>query len=88
MSNMFSGDIWTCEELKSYLKKLEEMYANGVRDSTFKDQRISFPSAQELEQRITVIRRELDRRGSLNDSVSGSGKPKKIIRVTTRRKGF
>lgn len=67
------------------------MYASGIRDSAFKDQRLVFSSAQELEQRISIIRRELERRGDLYDCVAPGGKPgkaKKRVEITTRNRGF
>ncbi len=91
MAGMFSGSHWSSAELTGFLKKLEEMYASGIRDSSFKDQRLVFSSAEEIEQRISKVRAELERRGDLYDCTTGkpvgTGK-KKLVRVTTRSKGF
>ena len=85
---IFSGDHWTVSELKGLLKKLEKMYAQGVRSSMYKDQRLDFASTRELQQRITDLRAELVDRGELTDANGNSPKRKKQIRITERNRGF
>lgn len=84
---IFSGDHWTVSELKGLLKKLEMMYAQGVRSSMYKDQRLDFASTRELQQRITDLREELCERGELGGN-TGSNARKKQIRMTARNRGF
>ena len=84
-SSLFSGDLWTNEELRQLLKKLEQMYANGTRQATLKDQTLIFGSTKELKERISDLRLELNNRGALGSAAS---KPKKQIRITSVNKGF
>jgi len=83
-SNLFSGSIWTDQELLDLLKQLERMYAQGTRLAMYKDQQLQFASTRELEQRITMLRNELCDRGAL----TGATPRKKQVRITTRNRGF
>ncbi len=83
--SMFSGSHWTPTELKEMLKKLEEMYASGIRDSAFKDQRLVFVTTEDLLRRIRDLRGALADRGEEGYAATGT---KKVVRITTRNKGF
>lgn len=88
-TNLFSGDNWSIGELNALLKKLEKMYAGGVRQSTFKDQTLIFGSTSELRQRINDLREEICRREEeAGTSTTGNGGRKKIVKVTTKNRGF
>jgi hypothetical protein len=82
--NIFSGDTWSTDELKGMLRKLEDMYARGIRESSYAGQQLSFASTTELEVRIGRIRAELDAR----TNTANSKKSKKVVRVSTTSKGF
>jgi uncharacterized small protein (DUF1192 family) len=87
--NLFSGSTWTITELRSLLKKLEGMYAGGVRQSTFKDQTLIFGSTSELKERINALREEICRRDEESgEAAAGSGSRKKVVKVTSRNRGF
>ncbi|HEC45909.1 MAG TPA: hypothetical protein ENI25_03730 [Epsilonproteobacteria bacterium] len=88
-TSVFSGDIWTDEELLALLKKLEQMYAGGTRRAVFKDQQLEFGSTTELKERINDLRKELvDREALTTDGVATSSKSKKQVRITSRSRGF
>ena len=75
---------WTTQKLEEFIDKLESMYLQGVRQSTFKDQTLIFGSTSELEQRLSKAYQALEERGE-----SGlTGKRKKVIQITTRSDGF
>lgn len=78
---------WTTAKIQQYVDKLEEMYLQGVRQSTFKDQTLIFGSTSELEQRLNKAYLELEKRG-VDSSAGGSSKRKKQIRITTTNDGF
>lgn len=73
---------WTLPELKQFRKKLEQMYVQGVRQGTFKDQMLFFVSSIEIKQRIADLNKAIDARDGTK------GRNKKQIRVTTRNRGF
>lgn len=75
---------WPVEKLQSYVEKLEEMFMQGVRQSTFKDQTLIFGSTSEIEQRLSKAYAELERRGELN----ANEKKKKMIHIQTTNDGF
>lgn len=87
-TRLFSGDNWSIGELNSLLKKLEKMYAGGVRQATFKDQTLIFGSTSELKERINAIREEICAREEETSGSSGNGGRKKVVKVTTRNRGF
>lgn len=88
-SNLFSGDIWSLSELKELLKKLEGMYAGGVRQSTFKDQTLIFGSTAELKERITSLRDAIcQKEVELGISQGKAPSRKKMVRFTTNNRGF
>lgn len=88
-SNLFSGDIWTKVELKELLKELEQMYAGGVRQGSFKDQTLIFGSTTELKIRIGDLRSAIDERDLEDGTTVGKSKySKKIIKFKTPNKGF
>ena len=75
---------WTVPDLRALKKKLEEMYAQGIRQSTFKDQMLMFVSSSELKERITDVSTAIEAK----EDLPGSSRNKKQIRITTRHKGF
>lgn len=80
---------WSATDLRLLKKKLEEMYVQGVRQSTFKDQTLIFVSTIELKQRIQDVSNAIgEKDAACGTGNGGSGKNKKQIRVTTRNKGF
>ena len=81
---------WSAADLRALKKKLESMYVQGVRQSTFKDQTLIFVSSIELKQRITDISAAISEKDEAcgNGNGTGSGKNKKQVRITTRNKGF
>jgi len=88
-SNLFSGSMWSLEELRDLLKKLEKMYAGGVRQSSFKDQTLIFGSTAELKERITALRDAIaQKEDELGEGSSSGQKRKKLVRITTSNRGF
>lgn len=90
--NIFSGDGWSIEELKDLLKKLEKMYAQGLRQSTFGDQTLIFHSTSDIEKRIDRLRQAIARKEDelglpASVGVSNAAK-KKRVRVQTSSRGF
>lgn len=77
---------WTTKKIQEFVDKLEEMYLQGVRQSTFKDQTLIFGSTSELEQRLNKAYQALEQRG-IDTSGDGS-KRKKMIRMTSTNDGF
>ena len=75
---------WTTEKIQAFVDKLEEMYLQGVRQSTFKDQTLIFGSTSELEQRLSKAYQALEARGVKNYNETR----KKVIRITTTSDGF
>lgn len=91
--NIFSGDGWSIEELKDLLKKLEKMYAQGVRQSTFGDQTLIFNSTADVEKRIAKIREaiaEKENELGLESSLGPVSKAanKKRVTIQTSSRGF
>lgn len=76
-------NTWTTKKIEEYVVKLEEMYLQGIRQSTFKGQQLAFASTQEIEQRLNKAYQVLESRGA----VSGQ-KRKKMIRFQTKNDGF
>lgn len=87
-SGVFTSDIWTTVELKAMLKKLEEMYAGGVRQSSFKDQTLIFGSTSELKQRISDLSDAICSREVEEGTATANPAQKKIVKMSTRGKGF
>lgn len=88
-TNLFSGSNWSLCELNDLLKKLEKMYAGGVRQSTFKDQTLIFGSTSELKERINALREEICKREEeAGTATGGNGGRKKIIKIQTTNRGF
>lgn len=81
---------WSATDLRALKKKLEEMYVQGVRQSTFKDQTLIFVSSIELKQRIADVSSAIGTKEDACGNGTGStgGRNKKQIRITTRSKGF
>jgi hypothetical protein len=92
-SNIFSGGLWSVEELKDLLKKLEGMYAQGVRQSTFGSQTLIFNSTEDIKDRITALRLAITEKEEdlgLPSSVgkTNSAANKKQVRIQTKSRGF
>jgi len=87
MAKLFSD--WSLDELKSFKRKLEEMYLGGIRQSSFKDQTLIFSSTSELKQRLADVTTAVnDKELECGGSGTGATKTKKQVRATTRNKGF
>ncbi len=87
MSTLFLD--WTIQDLKGLRKKLEQMYLNGVRQSTFKDQTLIFTSDDGIKRRITDVTTAInEQEEACGTGDNGGGRNKKKILFTTRNKGF
>jgi len=91
--NIFSGDGWSIEELKDLLKKLEKMYAQGVRQSTFGDQTLIFNSTDDILKRVKSIRSAICQKEEelgIAPSTGGASQAagKKRVRIQTSSRGF
>lgn len=77
---------WTTAKIQEFVDKLEEMYLQGVRQTTFKDKMLTFSSTSEIEQRLNKAYAALAARGATG--YTASDVKKKIIQLQTKSDGF
>lgn len=77
---------WTSEKISEFVEKLEEMYLQGVRQSTFGNKMLTFSSTNEIEQRLNKAYAELSARGATG--FTAKDKKKKLIQIQTSKDGF
>jgi uncharacterized protein YktA (UPF0223 family) len=77
---------WSDSKLLEYVEKLEEMYMQGVRQTTFKDKMLTFASTEEIEKRLNKAYQILTERGATG--FNAKDRKKKLIRIQTSKDGF
>lgn len=70
------------DELRVHLKALQRGLLNPTRQVLFKDQQLTFSTAQEIKDRINLVQQSIDIKNG------GTGKRTKRVLIQTVNKGF